>query len=174
MYTELNPSWTETGPFYLEGRVDLVGYMDKVIDGITYQDPVPATIQFFRWGDSSNSCEGSSTIWFDDITDIEDVKPLLKMNCMLYGPESSNRYVPIRYKDTNKVGVIATGFDTEACDTIFQDVGQVTWSETYGMEPEPHRTEPPPPPSRETPSPPPSETPPPLDLQTKYPSTPIG
>ena len=49
----VEPYWSETesGPYLLKGRTDLIGYLDEVIDGVTHQTPVPATIQFHRYGD---------------------------------------------------------------------------------------------------------------------------
>ena len=116
----------------MKGRTDLTGYFDKVIDGVTYQTPVPATIQFHRHGTSKISCSGHLIIWFDDITDPRMVDPLTYMTALLYGVEPTIPFLLVQ--DDDRVGVIAPGFATDDCDTIFSNAGGLTWGEVFNGE----------------------------------------
>ena len=138
---ELQPEWEEVSMTVLKGKVEV--YINTIVDGATDQATVMLDAKFERFGDTQNECKGVLTLGLDG---------LVGKTPMLYGPTGDSLYGAF----------VSGGWDTHACDTIFQDVGQLTWGEVFEqVQAEPVTTEEPPPPDS-TPPPVSGRTPPPL------------
>lgn len=115
---ELQPTWSKITPDTLEGLVTV--YVDLLDEHgyINQKDPeVPVT--FKRSGSTPDECTGRIELKVPDYALI-----LAGKTPMLYGPTGD----PLRNVD----GVlVAEGFDTHDCDTVFFDVGQWSWGEVF-------------------------------------------
>ena len=121
---ELQPGWLTANGRRLFGHASV--YINKVVDGITYQSRHLVTVDFERNGETKNECSGLLTLSFDMNPD--PLSQVVGYTTMLYGVEGQ----PIaltRVEDGEKYIFQAGGFDTDACDDIFMNAGQWSWWE---------------------------------------------
>ena len=118
---ELQPTWTEMTDTALKGTVmTYPEYLDPA--GVTYQFPTEMTILFERAGITPDCCSG-----------------MLVMQAVDRPGDATSKVVMLYGNVGGRLELRATGFDTEACDAIFQSAGGLTWGEVFAAAPAPDK-----------------------------------